>query len=67
MSSVPITEQDARKPDPDEPWRYVCPRCFNQVDGRDRAKHGYRCRSCNRMWPYEQLYDKKTEGITSYE
>lgn len=45
-----------RKPDPDEPWRYVCPNCGGQVYGR--AKHTkYECSSCAVSWYRDELED----------
>lgn len=53
-----IQPAHARKPDPDEPWRYVCPDCGGQVNGGD-SSHGYRCTTCGVRHGPDQLYDRK--------
>lgn len=55
-----------RKPDPDDPWRYVCPDCACQVHGRPNKLH-YECTSCNRVWDADELFDKKTGRIAGAE
>jgi len=53
------------KPDPEEPWRFVCPRCKSQVH-RGRGDLLYFCHHCN-VGGFEksELYDKKRgERIT---
>lgn len=45
-----------RKPDPDEPWRYVCPRCELQVQGKPTSSK-YRCDNCDEYWDGGQLRD----------
>lgn len=48
----------SHKPDPDEPWRYVCPDCGGQI--RSRPKHvDYWCDGCGSH--VDRLYDKKNE------
>jgi len=53
------------KPDPEEPWRYVCPECGNQVY-RAKHNHGYYCETCQSGgYAKDELYDKKRgERIT---
>lgn len=54
--TVPETHQ--RKPDPSEPWRYVCPACNGQVQQSDTT---YLCGSCSQRWKQPQLKDLKEE------
>lgn len=60
MTSVPIPESDSRKPDPVEPWRYVCPDCGGQVN-RDDMHRQYRCGSCDGYYTRDQLVDKASD------
>jgi hypothetical protein len=53
-----IPERDSRKPDPDEPWRYVCPDCGCQVSGQARAMN-IRCRGCEWTGEAADTWDKK--------
>lgn len=46
------------KPDPEEPWRYVCPGCGNQVY-RTANTRKYRCEKC-----YESFDKKELEDLT---
>jgi len=61
-----ILEQYARKPDPSEPWRYVCPRCGGQVHGtatgpnqRGSREYSFRCVPCGETYAIEDLRDRK--------
>lgn len=45
----PIPERDERKPDPAEPWRYVCPDCEGQVHG-SAHRTGWYCYKCDRRY-----------------
>jgi hypothetical protein len=57
-----LKEAHSRKPDPDEPWRYVCPDCRVQVfDKPSTAAGTFRCKSgCQERWDRSELYDRKT-------
>lgn len=56
--TVPETHQ--RKPDPSEPWRYVCPGCGGQVNGQGkRHPSEYECGTCRDSWQKSELHDKK--------
>lgn len=58
---VQIPKRDSRKPDPDEPWRYVCPDCHGQVT---KGKcHRYYCPPCMSSYTHVQLYDKKEQRV----
>lgn len=48
------------KPDPDEPFRYVCPDCRTQVRGKISSGK-YECNSCGEYFEKEELVDKKKE------
>jgi len=52
----PRTEYDS-KPDPDEPWRFTCPDCGNQVYRHVRKKV-YHCQSCRETYKKRDLNDK---------
>lgn len=54
---APVTTH-ARKPDPDEPWRYVCPDCGGQPQ-RGRNADTFQCSTCNRAWDRDDLVDLK--------
>lgn len=56
-----VPEAGTRKPDPSEPWRYVCPDCGGQVQGSGRV---YECKreSCRTTWEKFELHDKKRDG-----
>lgn len=58
MTTHPIPRRDDRKPDPSEPWRYVCPECKGQVQGHKRTRK-FRCKTCGVTYSYESLYDRK--------
>lgn len=49
---------DSRKPDPDEPWRYVCPECGCQVT-KGQASLWFKCWGCSETWEYKELWDQK--------
>lgn len=54
------TERDSRKPDPAEPWRYVCPNCEGQVQGKQHTTGEWDCSSCGRtIVDFGELWDKK--------
>lgn len=46
------------KPSQQEPWRYVCPKCRNQVY---RSAHStrYMCYKCKHSYKKDELIDKK--------
>lgn len=48
---------DRSKPDPDEPWRYVCPDCGRQVH-RQPSTTRYRCHHCGESFAFDALRDK---------
>lgn len=50
----------AAKPDPEEPWRYVCPDCEKQVRYNSDRAGTYRCDTCDDTYPREDLLDQKT-------
>lgn len=56
---IPTEPAHARKPDPDEPWRYACPGCDNQVQGTPSGR--YRCTHCNDRWDFDELTDRKAD------
>jgi DNA-directed RNA polymerase subunit RPC12/RpoP len=55
-----LPEAYGSKPDPDEPWRYVCPDCGRQIVTA-RGIQKYRCRNCSKTFEFEELRDKKHE------
>jgi hypothetical protein len=55
----PISPADARKPDSDEPWRFVCPDCGRQVRG-ERKSRRYYCRDCG-AFEKAELTDKRSD------
>lgn len=54
-----VPEAGCRKPDPSEPWRYVCPSCGGQVQGNGLR---YRCKACDVSHDKDALRDKKGEN-----
>jgi len=54
----PLTPNHERKPDPSEPWRYVCPDCGGQVYSND-SRMTYQCSTCNGSYSEDELIDKK--------
>lgn len=48
----------SRKPDPSEPWRYVCPECGGYPN-RECSQTAYRCSRCKQFWQESELRDKK--------
>lgn len=50
-----------RKPDPDEPWRYITPCCAAQPYSGDRTTK-YTCHSCGESYDKDELVDLKYEG-----
>lgn len=60
MSSQQVPEAFAHKPDPSEPYRYVCPDCGGQVNADpDTKATPYHCRRCDGWWDKDGLRDKK--------
>lgn len=58
-----VSEAHSRKPDPNQPWRYVCPECGSQVTGNASfagAKYACTNKSCRRTVPAGELLDQKT-------
>lgn len=53
-----IPRDDRGKPDPDEPFRYVCPQCGCQPNRRP-AMLNYYCRKCGESFPFDKLEDLK--------
>jgi hypothetical protein len=64
-----VPEEHSHKPDPDEPWRYVCPADGGQVHSRkNMAASLFKCDKCGQKWQFGELRDKKEEsdaGFTS--
>lgn len=55
-----VQEAYRTKPDPDEPWRYVCPNCGGQVHANAQARRKpYQCTRCRKTWRKDGLRDKK--------
>lgn len=53
-------EADTTKPDPDEPWRFVCPDCGRQpTDRASGAK--FWCESCEESLEKADLKDLKQQ------
>lgn len=48
----------ASKPDPDEPWRYVCPECEGQVRRSGKGLQ-YGCSTCSWTGYRADLWDRK--------
>jgi len=55
-----VVEANSRNPDPDEPWRYVCPECGRQVHGYASMKvaERWRCQD-HGTFAMEDLEDLK--------
>lgn len=49
-----------RKPDPDEPWRYVCPDCGGQVRG-DGLMYECKREDCRETYDKNDLRDLKKD------
>ena len=58
-----VPEAGTRKPDPSEPWRYVCPDCGGYPN-RECSQTAYRCSRCGSFWERDELHDKKRDGDT---
>lgn len=59
-----IDHAHAAKPDPREPWRYVCP-CGGQVRGKEnRVDRPYLCVRCGEFLDRGDLRDKKRQAVT---
>lgn len=55
-----VARSGVTKPDPDEPWRYVCPDCGGQVHGDHNAvSRPYRCTRCGSWFARDDLEDQK--------
>lgn len=54
--------QNRTKPDPNQPWRYVCPECYpekvKQVHRSKQTKR-YRCSECSTTFEMNELFDQK--------
>lgn len=59
MNAEPNSPAYQRKPDPSEPWRYVCPECEAQVHGDYHTVRKYQCRQCHTLWHEDDLKDLK--------
>ncbi|WP_262174981.1 hypothetical protein [Haloarcula laminariae] len=55
-----VSPADARKPDSEEPYRYVCPECGRQVQGHERSTNYY-CDDCG-AFDRDELIDQKRHG-----
>jgi len=60
----PVPPRYSTKPDPDEPFRYVCPECERQVY-REPKDSVYRCEGCGEGYKMDGLLDLKTEKTES--
>lgn len=60
-----VPEAFSRKPDPDEPWRYVSPCCRKAVTGSDTSLVGFGCTKCGKVHRKQELYDKKYDCIVN--
>lgn len=49
---------NSSKPDPSEPWRYVCPECKGQVH-RNKSGFLYRCDKCEESYQKDELLDQR--------
>lgn len=58
-ATTPVAESGSGKPDPSEPWRWVCPACDGQVHGAKRGIRKYQCSSCRQTWDRDDLKDRK--------
>lgn len=55
-----VAPANVTKPDPSEPWRYVCPDCGGQVHGDHNAvTRPYKCSRCGEYHAKDDLADKK--------
>lgn len=63
MNDIPRDAE--RKPDPDEPFRYVCPQCDKQVNGSKSTIDTYHCNHCPAAYDFDELYDLKLKTIVS--
>lgn len=62
-----LTERHARKPDQNEPYRYVCPECRHEVRENGRMKGSvYKCYHCNQVYQKSELWDKKEEKVVGH-
>jgi ribosomal protein L37AE/L43A len=54
--------QNRTKPDPSQPWRYVCPECYpgkvKQVH-RSRSSKRYHCTECGNTFEKDELFDQQ--------
>lgn len=56
----PIPPAGRSKPDPDNPYRYVCPDCGSQVHRGNRSRQ-YHCQACETWYAFDELQDKKVD------
>lgn len=52
-----MTREYSSKPDPENPWRWVCPECHEQVYRTD-SEIKFRCRTCGGTWARGELVDQ---------
>lgn len=60
-----MTRDFKTKPDPDEPWRFVCPECGCQVF-KGNSPHLYWCNTCRVYREKSNLTDQKTGEQTTF-
>jgi DNA-directed RNA polymerase subunit RPC12/RpoP len=58
----PVPREHRGKPDPSEPWRYVCPQCEGQVHRRPQ-EYLYRCRRCGEGFEKDDLHDRRQDDL----
>jgi hypothetical protein len=57
-SMMPVQPSHSRKPDPDQPWRYVCPECGRQVNGSMKQPNDkFRCHE-HGQFTFDELEDQ---------
>lgn len=57
----PVPKDNERKPDPGEPWRYVCPNCYRQIKGVAKSQK-FVCDNCGERFTERELHDQKANG-----
>lgn len=57
MNRCRLPPAHSRKPDPAEPWRYVCPDCGRHVQGAENTRK-FRCVHCGESFDKDELHDK---------
>jgi ribosomal protein L37AE/L43A len=56
-------EAHQRRPDPDEPWRYLCPDCeMHRLD--NLSKGTVYCNNCKQRYDMSELIDKKDDPFS---